>query len=59
MFVLSVTISEIITYELPNVLHSNFLNLKFKEDKGVDDLSENWPANVPYQHAYVRNDWRF
>ena len=43
MFALSVTVCEVILYELPNVLNSNFYTLKMKV-KYVDDLDENWQA---------------
>ena len=57
MFVLSVTVCEIITYELPNVL---FESLTFKmKVKDVDDSNENWPAKVICQHASECIKWCF
>ena len=51
MFVLSVTLSEIITYELHKVpTHFESLTLKMKIN-GFDDLCENWKANLSCQHT--------
>ena len=51
MSVTSVTVCEIITFELSNVLDSN-LTFKMKV-KDVDDFEKIYQANVSCQRAYV------
>ena len=55
MFALTVAICEIIMYELCNVLDSKSLTLKLKV-MDVDNLNENWQANLLCQRAY---NWLF
>ena len=56
--ILSVTVCKIVTFEIPNVLLFESLTFKI-EIKVVDDLNENWLAEVTYQRAYVCKNWRF
>ena len=53
-----VTVCEIITYELPNEVNSNF-DLKMKVED-VDDLDDNWQTNLLCQLIYIRmkKKWR-
>ena len=56
MFVQFSAVCEIITYELPNVLHHRFKYLTFKmNNDNVADFDENWPANLLVTvHMYVK-----
>ena len=60
MFALSVTVCDIITFELTNVLESKMkikdVNLKMKV-KRVDDLDENGLLHLHGQHVCVRQNW--
>ena len=50
LFVLSVTICEIITFQLPNVLGSNF---DLERSRTLTILIKNWQEKAPCQRAYV------
>ena len=52
MFVLSIMVCKIITYEQTNALDSQFFTWKMKL-KDVDDVNENWWPNLLHKCAFV------
>ena len=60
MFVLSVTVCELIAFELPNVLDLNVtLKMNLMKVKDDDDLDENLHTDGPCKSAYLWKNWRF